>query len=152
MNNLAIVDASNDLNIIRSMKGYEAPFEVIGGYRLIDDGRKPEATVMLIAGGQEMHEAAVGVGPVDALANVLHKSLGRVFPRLVAVKLMDYGEKVIQGNTGTCAAVEVTIIFSDGNNVWRVFSSSDNINFASFQALLDGYEYAINLQGKGGKK
>ncbi len=152
MKNLEVIDASKELNLVRALKNYQAPFEVVGGYRLIDDGERPEATVMLIAGGQEMHEADVGVGPVDALANVLKKSLGRLFPKLKTVKLMDYGAKVIQGTTGTSASVEVSIVFSDGERVWSVSSSSDNINYASFQALLDGYEYAIHFQTKSKKK
>ncbi len=152
MKNLEVVNASKELNLMRALKDYQAPFQVVGGYRLIDDGERPEATVMLIAGGQEMHEADVGVGPVDALANVLKKSLGRLFPKLRIVKLMDYGAKVIQGTTGTSAYVEVTIVFSDGEKVWSVTSSSDNINFASFQALLDGYEYAIHVQARNKKK
>ena len=41
---------------------------------------RPEATIMLRANGREMHEADTGVGPVDALAKVLKKSLKSHFP------------------------------------------------------------------------
>jgi hypothetical protein len=90
MSELNIRNASKELNILRSLKKYKPPFEVMGTYRLIDDGERPEATVMLKAGDQEMHQADIGVGPVDALANVLKKSLGRLFPFLLEVRLVDF--------------------------------------------------------------
>ena len=77
---LNIRDATKDLNILRSLDSYKRPFELLGTYRLIDDGRRPEATVSIKADHGEMHEAATGVGPVDALANVLKKSLASIFP------------------------------------------------------------------------
>ncbi len=148
MPEIHIINATKELGIIRFLKDYKPPFEVIGTYRLIDDGERPEATVMLRAGQQEMHEADMGVGPVDALANVLKKSLARLFPDVPNVRLLDFEVQLIQGTIGTSAQVEVRIVFSDGNFAWRVSASSDNINEASFRALLDGYEYAIYLWGK----
>jgi hypothetical protein len=152
MPEIHVIEATKELNILRSMKDYRPPFEVIGNYRLIDDGERPEATVILRAGDQEMHEADIGVGPVDALANVLKKSLRRLFPDLISIRLMDFEVHLIQGTIGTSAHVTVDIVFSDGRQVWRVSSTDDNINLASFKALLDGYEYAIYLWGKGGSK
>ncbi len=152
MKDLEIKDASKQLNILRSLKKYKAPFEAIGAYRLIDDGERPEATVMLKAGDQEMHEADIGVGPVDALANVLKKSLGRLFPYLREVRLVDFQVSLIQGTIGTASHVAVNIVFSDGESAWRVSSTDDNINLASFRALLDGYEYAIHLKNGNVKK
>jgi len=148
MPEIHIINATRELGIIRFLKDYAPPFEVIGTYRLIDDGERPEATVMLRAGKQEMHEADIGVGPVDALANVLKKSLGRLFPDLPDLRLLDFEVHLIQDAIGTSAQVEVHIVFSDGNYAWRVSSTSDNINKASFRALLDGYEYAIYLRGE----
>jgi len=37
----------------------------------------------------------------------------------------------------------VNIIFSDGDAIWSVVAISENINMASFMALIDGFEYAI---------
>ncbi|UCG38537.1 MAG: hypothetical protein JSV00_10265, partial [bacterium] len=143
-----IIDAAKELSLLRSLRTYNPPFEVIGTYRLIDDGERPEATVMLRTGDQEMHEADIGVGPVDALGKVLKKSLGRLFPDLVNVRLVDFGVRLLEGTIGTSAQVSVQVVFSDGNNLWRVSAADDNINLASFRALLDGYEYAIYLWGK----
>ena len=43
---------------------------------------------MIRANGKEMHEAGTGVGPVDALAKVLKKSLKSLFPEADHVKLI----------------------------------------------------------------
>jgi len=44
---------------------------------------------------------------------------------------------------GTSTEVEVTILFTNGNDVWKVYAVSENINAASFRVLVDGFEYAV---------
>lgn len=139
-------EATKELNILRGLDSYERPFSIKGTYRLIDDGLRPEATVIIKAGKHEMHEAATGVGPVDALANVLKKSLGSIFPFIKDVKLVDFGSRISDSGSGTAARVEVSIVFTDGTATWSVAAVSDNSNMASFMALLDGFEYAILLK------
>ncbi len=140
-------DATKELNIIRALDTYKSPFEVVGTYRLIDDGLRPEATVIIRTKEKEMHEASTGVGPVDALAGVLKKSLSSIFPVIQGVKLADFSSRIHDAKTGTAAQVEVSIVFTDGIEIWSVSAISPNINMASFMALLDGFEYAIQLQG-----
>lgn len=139
-------DGTKELNILRALNNYERPFSVKGTYRLIDDGLRPEATVIVKADRAEMHEASTGVGPVDALANVLKKSLGSIFPFINAVKLVDFASRISDSGSGTAASVEVSIIFTDSTEIWSVTAVSENINMASFMALLDGFEYAILLR------
>ena len=138
-----IKDATKILNLWRSMADYKPHFEILGNYRLIDDGVRPEATVMLRANGREMHEAGTGVGPVDALAKVLKKSLKSLFPEIDSVKLIDFSSRIFDPGAGTAAGVEVEILFSNGKDAWRVKAFSENINRASFLALVDGFEYGI---------
>ena len=144
---LNIRDATKELNILRALDGYKRPFTLLGTYRLIDDGTRPEATVTIRAERGEMHEAATGVGPVDALAGVLKKSLASIFPLIDRVKLVDFSSRIHDTKAGTAASVEVTIIFTNGNDIWTVTAISENINMASFMALIDGFEYAIHLMG-----
>jgi len=145
-----VEDATKYLNALRSLKDYDPPFEIMGNYRLIDDGEKPEATIILKAKGRELHEAATGVGPVDALANVLKKALTPLFSQLQRVRLLDFSSRIFDPRAGTEAKVEVRIIFGDGERLWEVHAFSENINKASFWALVDGFEYAILLdQGRG---
>lgn len=147
-----IRDATKDLNMLRSIEGYRQHFTVEGTYRLIDDGIRPEATVVVISGNQTIHEAATGVGPVDALANVLKKSLSSLFPAIRDIKLVDFSSRIYDSRSGTSAKVEVSIIFTDGKDIWSVSSFSENINMASFLALLDGFEYAIVLSERKDKE
>jgi 2-isopropylmalate synthase len=144
---LDIRDATKELNIVRSLASYRKPFQVVGTYRLIDDGLRPEATVIIKTTDREMHEASTGVGPVDALANVLKKSLGSIFPAIQGIKLVDYSSRIHESRTGTAAQVEVSVIFTDGTEIWSVTAISPNINMASFIALLDGFEYAVVAGG-----
>lgn len=143
---LNIRDATKELNILRALDTYKKPFTLLGTYRLIDDGIRPEATVSIRADHVEMHEASTGVGPVDALAGVLKKSLASIFPFIQTVKLVDYSSRIHDTKSGTAAKVEVSIIFTDGAAIWSVAGISENINMASFMALLDGFEYAILLR------
>jgi 2-isopropylmalate synthase len=140
---LHIEDATKALNAMRSVRDYTSPFEIVGNYRLIDDGEHPEATIILRANAREMHEASTGVGPVDALAKVLKKSLTPLFPELEHVRLIDFSSQIFDPHSGTEARVEVQITFSNKQEVWRVQAFSENINKASFLALVDGFEYAI---------
>jgi 2-isopropylmalate synthase len=138
-----IKDATKILNLFRSMSDYRPHFEISGNYRLIDDGIRPEATIMVRANGVEMHEADTGTGPVDALAKVLKKSLKSIFPEVDRIKLIDFSSRIFDPGAGTAASVEVEILFSNGTDAWRVRAFSENINRASFLALVDGFEYGI---------
>jgi 2-isopropylmalate synthase len=140
---LNIIDATKELNILRSLETYRKPFKIVGTYRLIDDGVRPEATVIIKTDNSETHEASTGVGPVDALANVLKKSLSSIFPVIQGIKLVDYSARVHDAKSGTSAKVEVAIVFTDGTTIWSVTEIAENINMASFLALVDGFEYAV---------
>jgi 2-isopropylmalate synthase len=137
-----IKDATKILNLLRSMSDYRPHFEIHGNYRLIDDGIRPEATIM-VANGVEMHEADTGTGPVDALAKVLKKSLKSIFPEVDQIKLIDFSSRIFDPGAGTAASVELEILFSNGTDAWRVRAFSENINRAAFLALVDGFEYGI---------
>ncbi len=115
---------------------------------MIDDGFNPEATVQIEANGTFIHEASTGNGPVDALAKVLKKALIPLFPEIENVNLIDYRANILDAKRGTSTDVEVTIIFTDGEEVWKVYALSENINAASFRVLLDGFEYAILKKDK----
>ena len=144
MLNFEVKDATRILSVARSLNTYKAPFSIVERYRLIDNGIEPEATVQIEADGRYIHEAANGAGPVDALASVLKKALLPLFPFLENVALIDYRAEIIDAKLGTATSVMVTIVFSDGVEVWKGYSSHENINLASFHVLVDGMEYAIH--------
>ena len=146
-----VIDANRELGILHSLKDYEPPFRILRNYHLVDNGVEPEATIVLKAGGREIHEADTGVGPVDALANTLKKALKPAFSFVDEVRLIDYSARIYESRTGTKASVEVTVFLGDGTEVWKVSESSQNINQASFYALAGGYEYAIIHRQRRGK-
>jgi 2-isopropylmalate synthase len=138
-----VIDANRELNILQSLKRYKPPFRILRNYHLVDNGVEPEATVVLRAGGREIHEADTGVGPVDALANTLKKALKPAFPFIEGVRLVDYSARIHESRSGTKATIAVTLVLSDGDQIWKVSEISQNINQASFHALVGGYEFAI---------
>ena len=138
-----VIDANRELNVLHSLKSYKPPFRILRNYHLVDNGEEPEATIVLRAGGKEIHEADTGVGPVDALANALKKALKPAFPFIEKVRLIDYSARIHESWSGTKATIAVTLLLSDGERVWKVSELSQNINQASFQALVGGYEFAI---------
>ena len=147
---MKIRDATKELNILRALDSYVKPFELLGSYRLVDDGHRPEATVSIKADHVQMHEAATGVGPVDALASVLKKCLVSIFPFIRELKLVDFTSSVHDTKAGTSSMVQVSAIFTDGKEIWSVAATSENINMAAFLALIDGFEYAILLHKENG--
>ncbi len=138
-----VINANRELNILHALKGYEPPFRILRNFHLVDDGTEPEATIVLWAGGREIHEADTGVGPVDALANTMKKALKPAFSFIDEVKLIDFSARIYESRMGTRTSVEVSVLLSDGSKVWKVSEASQNINQASFCALAGGYEYAI---------
>jgi 2-isopropylmalate synthase len=92
-------------------------------------------------GGEVMHTAADGNGPVNALDNALRKALLQFYPTLTAVRLTDYKVRVVDQGTGTGAVVRVLIESTDGRRTWNTVGSSENIIEASWLALSDSMEY-----------
>jgi 2-isopropylmalate synthase len=90
-----------------------------------------------------------GSGPVNALDRALRKlllpSVGS--EALKRVELRDYRVRVVEGTDGTAAAVRVVIesgLLPNGETdltTWSTVGCSTNIIEASWQALVDSYEY-----------
>ena len=74
-------------------------------------------------GPHEVHTAAFGNGPVDALNNALLKALVRFYPRLTEIILEDYKVRVLPGMRGTGAMVRVLITSRDGHQWWNTVGS-----------------------------
>ena len=94
-------------------------------------------------GPHEVHTAAFGNGPVDALNNALLKALVRFYPRLTEVILEDYKVRVLPGMRGTGAMVRVLITSRDGHEWWNTVGVATDIIDASWQALVDSITYKL---------
>ena len=109
-----------------------------------------EASVKLHVNGRTEHTVAEGDGPVNALDAALRKALTPDFPEIEGVHLTDYKVRVINSREETAASVRVVIECKrdrgDGSETREVFGTigvNTNIIDASWQALVDAYEYHL---------
>ena len=141
-------EASFEL-LMRRALGLQRKFFTLEAFRVMnhkhDMGKDPftEATIRLYVGGNEVHTAAMGDGPVNALDRALRKALTRFYPRLEDMELADYKVRVLSGQYGTGAKVRVLVESKDGIDSWGTVGVSYNIIEASWQALVDSINYKL---------
>ena len=140
--------------LARRVKGEHQRFFDLHGFKVTidkDDDRSPprsEATVRVEVGGRLEMTAASGEGPVSALDNALLKALTAFYPSLAQVGLIDYKVRVLAGpEKGTSSVVRVQVQMSDGHTSWNTVGASTNIIDASYEALVDAYEYKLLRDG-----
>ncbi len=119
----------------------EVSNEIIGDK---DPGVK--ATVVLSVGGKKEKAEESGDGPVNALDEAFRKVLSRFYPQIRDIRLDDYKVRIVNSKAGTAAKVRVFIEFRDEKNIWTTVGVSSNIIEASWQALVDAYEYKLLKQ------
>ncbi len=147
-------EASFELLLRKEIGRYKKFFD-LEHYRVVVlkvDTKDPvaEATVKLVCKGVTEHTVAEGDGPVAALDIALH--LATQAPHFPAdrwhVHLIDYKVRVINSKDETSAAVRVIIecrrIKRDGaKEIFGTIGVSGNVIDASWQALVDAYEYHL---------
>lgn len=101
------------------------------------------ATIKISVGDNKEITAAEGDGPVSALDNALRKALGKFFPDLDSMGLVDFKVRVIDGQEGTAAKVRVLIESRDPDEIWSTIGVSEDIIEASWQALADSFHYKL---------
>lgn len=89
-----------------------------------------------------------GNGPVNALDKALRTALGKNFPSINEVSLIDYKVRVIDSSSATGAMVRVLITSSDHTDTWTTVGVSTDIIEASWSALIDSLEYKLSGQGR----
>jgi len=134
--------------LLRRLAGLAEPFFDLDHYTVAikkDDDREPvtEATVKLCVHGGWQHTVAEGDGPVNALDAALRKALSAAYPNLSAMSLTDYKVRVINTGAGTAARVRVVVESRDRDEHWGTVGVSENIIDASWQALVDSFEYKL---------
>ncbi|BHH85807.1 citramalate synthase [Desulforhopalus sp. 52FAK] len=118
-------------------------FRVMNHKYRMDKPPLTEATIRLFIGGNEVHTAAMGDGPVNALDGAIRKALVEYYPILEEMELVDYKVRVLTGEHGTHARVRVLIESKDGDSNWGTVGVSVNIIEASWQALIDAIIYKL---------
>ncbi|HEX4123831.1 MAG TPA: citramalate synthase [Tepidisphaeraceae bacterium] len=107
-----------------------------------------EATVKLSVNGTAEHRVAEGDGPVNALDVALRKALRPHYAAIEQVRLIDYKVRVINSKDETAAKVRVVVecrrdALDGKREVFGTIGVSENIIDASWQALVDAYEYHL---------
>jgi 2-isopropylmalate synthase len=108
-----------------------------------DEPCSAHATVKISVDSREEITAAEGYGPVSALDNALRKALGKFYPDLDTMRLVDFKVRVIDGREGTAAKVRVLIDSRDRDNLWSTIGVSEDIIEASWHALADSFQYKL---------
>jgi len=140
-------EASLELLLRKALSSVNEYFK-LDSFRVIvnKNGRKnvsTEAIIKIKIKGQLEHTAADGDGPVNALDNALRKALSRYYPQLNNMKLSDFKVRVLDEKAGTAAPVRVLIQSQDEHDTWNTMGVSENIIEASWQALIDSFEYKL---------
>ncbi|MGP8051298.1 MAG: citramalate synthase [Desulfobaccales bacterium] len=136
--------------LLRAALGQHREYFRLLSYRVVDqklgeeDEPLPEATIRVRVGLHEVHTAARGNGPVNALFRALLKALLRFYPRLAEMRLDDFKVRVLPGTGSTDAKVRVLIESRDGRDRWGTVGVSHDIIEASWTALVDGISYKLH--------
>jgi 2-isopropylmalate synthase len=143
-------DGSFDLLIRRETGEYQPLFR-LESWRVIaeqrEDGKvQTEATIKIWAKGERLVRTAEGNGPVNALDLALRQAIGDMYPRLRDIDLVNYKVRIIDEHKGTAAVTRVLIDASDGDETWGTIGVSENIIEASWEALVDSLEYALQAR------
>jgi 2-isopropylmalate synthase len=140
-------DASFELMLRKEAGAYEPLFR-LESFRVVTDKREDgkvqtEATIKLWAKGERLIRTAEGNGPVNALDNALRDAIADMYPRLRDIELVNYKVRIIDEHKGTAAVTRVLIDASDGHDTWGTIGVSENIIEASWEALVDSLEFAM---------
>lgn len=140
-------EASFDL-ILRELAGRRRAYFRALSHRVLDlrrpDGRGlTEATVEVAVGGETVHAAALGVGPVHALDTALHRALEPHYPELKEVRVIDARTRNLPGLAGSEATARVLVESTDGRSFFGTAGVSADLLDAVRQALCDALEYKL---------
>jgi 2-isopropylmalate synthase len=141
-------EASFDLIIRKTLGRYTSLLGLhnyhLESYKSGDAPSKTVGRIFLKVKGKEVMGAAVRVGPVETLDAALRDALLPIFPFINKIKLTDYKVRVLNPEKASAAKVRVFITSSDSDHDWDTVGVSENIVEASWQALIDSFEYYYN--------
>jgi 2-isopropylmalate synthase len=140
-------EGSFEMLVRRASADYQPPFELLDFTVIVEKRGQnqvmSQATVKLSVGGEVMHTAAEGAGPVNALDGAIRKALLPHYPELAEVHLVDYKVRIVDEHLGTAAKPRVLIESARGGERWSTVGCSENIIEASWQALWDSLELPL---------
>ncbi len=132
--------------LMNTIKGVDPDYFSFESFRVFSERRNSEnvvseAVCKISVKDNRYVKTGEGVGPVDALSKALKSALENDFERINEVKLIDYKVRIIDSSDGTEAKTRVLIEFTDGSKQWSTIGVHENIIYASWNALCDGFNY-----------
>jgi 2-isopropylmalate synthase len=138
---LLIYEALGNRQQFFEIKGFRVHCDLIAG----KETSNSLATIKVSVNGENILEAAEGIGPVAALDAALRKALVNFYPQIAEFELTDYKVRILNGNTGTAAKTRALVESGNGHQRWTTVGVSTNILEASYQAVVEGLEYGLLL-------
>ena len=136
-------DASFHLRALSALGKRQRFFEPIE-YRIwVSSVGQPEAVVRMQIGDNVEHSASLGDGPVNALDLALRKALQPHYPAIETFHLIDYKVRILDGEHATAARTRVHIETSNGEKSWNTVGVAENIIAASWEALVESFEFGL---------
>ncbi|MFZ0529141.1 MAG: citramalate synthase [Propionicimonas sp.] len=143
-------DASFELLLREELGLLEDYFDVLSWRVLTGHETKPEgdseAMVKVRAKGITYNLVGEGHGPLNALDVALRNALNSAYPQVEDFELTDYKVRILAQGHGTDAIVRTLIDMTDGTRTWTTVGVGTNVIEASWEALHDGYRWALAHQ------
>ncbi len=151
LRDVSLDDATGTISLIflKHFKKYKPKFEILEWASLAgggQDGPKAYGLVKVRIDDKVRVEGGEGVGPVHAIDVALRKALEQEYPELKKVKLIDYRVILPEAERDTASLVRVFIRFTNGSEIWTTTATSTNIIEASFDALIQGLDYYLQIR------
>ena len=140
-------DGSFELLLRKEAGVYEPLFHLESWRAIVEkraDGKvETEATIKIWVGGERWVRTAEGNGPVNALDRALRAALVEIHPELEDIALVNFKVRILDERKGTGAVTRVLLDTSDHHDRWGSIGVSENIIEASWEALVDSLELAM---------
>jgi len=139
-------EASFELLILKTLGQFQSSFD-LDNYHLeiFKTGEEPAKTVgriFVTAQNKRRMGAGTGTGPVGVLDQAFRDALQGLFPFLDQIQLTDYSVRVLNAEQSAAEGkVRVFITSTDHQTSWDTVGVSENIVEASWEALVDSFEY-----------
>ncbi|MCL2705739.1 MAG: citramalate synthase [Spirochaetaceae bacterium] len=140
--------ASFDILIRKVLKQYKPIIELnsyhLESFKTGNLSSKTVGRIFISSDSKNMMGAAVSIGPVDTLDRSLRDALTPHYPFLKKINLIDYKVRILDPESAAGAKVRVFITSTDHKIEWGTVGVSENIVEASWEALVDSFDYYYN--------
>ncbi|WP_319561278.1 citramalate synthase [Marispirochaeta sp.] len=142
-------EASFDLLVRKHLGRYRSMLELdnyhLESYKTGNTPSKTVGRIFLRINRRQVMGAGVGIGPVETLDAALRDALLPLYPFIEKISLIDYKVRVLNPQEAAASKVRVFITSTDHKeNSWDTVGVSENIVEASWDAIVESFEYYYN--------